>query len=304
MIKDGTGFIDNTIIELKITLGFREIIISGDKVGLFIVRGLNKCMSKISTVKSCYIADELLLEIHRDAVAEIEMLLKNLNIQQGEVIDSISVECADSLGEEKYYVYDAYKKYRYHRVTSMGDLRIMLGSSDNWPMVDTFEVSPPYFFDYDNRGIGIYATVPEVQARNYKDAVYKRMRKTASIIKAMQKASGIEAKGEFYTHPRLVLYLSIFDKFIQYKYGEHLCLSPYTYYDECDNQWRNIRVDNLFIWYPKVDDTKAVYKEEMQYICLLLQTSTIQQLAIILFELSTSDNEEEETFVWSKLCIQ
>ena len=303
MIKDSTVYDENSIMEIVITLGFREISISGDKVGLFVVRGINKCMSKISTVKSCYIADELLLEIHRDAVAEIEMLLKNLNIQQGEVIDSISVECADSLGEEKYYVYDAYKKYRYHRVTSMGDLRIMLGSSDNWPMVDTFEVSPPYFYDADNRGIGIYATVPEVQARNYKDAVYKRMRRTASIIKAMQKASGIEAKGEFYTHPRLVLYLSIFDKFIQYKYGEHLCLSPYTYYDECDNQWRNIRVDNLFMWYPKVDDTKADYQEEMQYICILLQSMTIQQLAILLFELSTCDNEEEETFVWSKLCI-
>ena len=295
MIIESIPMNDNSILELRITLGWHKLCIEGDKIGLFDICNISKCLNKQGTLTAGYTVDGLLLEIHHDCVAEIEMLVKEFNWQNSTGIRSIEVEHTGSMDKEEYYVYEAYRNFHYCRVNSNGDLRIILGKPNEWPMVNHFEVTPNYLFDDsmapDDYSHHRYAKVPELQAKNYKSVVYKRMRKTASIIAAMQLYCDPHTTDEVkVANTRFVYLLSVLDKYIQFQYGKHIGIDQYTYYDEDEGQWRNIRVDNLLRWYPHAEPSTE-YEQEIQFITEWLRDKDTKELGGILFRVSMCNNE-------------
>ena len=301
MIRQHFDFEENTIMELVITVGEYEIVIDGNKVGLFELSGISKLMNKFGTSMTGYKADGLLLELHHDLVGEVELLVKEMSRNSGAGICSIEVIHTDSMASEKYSVYEAFRNYHFYRVNSAGDLRIILGSQSDCLYLRHFEVSPSCFFDINEDSHsacgGMYAALPELKAKNYKGLVYGRMRKIAGIIAAMQKYSDMDthkarecanADGAG-SYDMFILYLSIFDKYIQYKYNRQLCISSYTYYDEDLRQWKNDRVTNIMRWYPNISPD-AEYKDDMQSIHNWLQYKNLTELGMVYYQVCNSSN--------------
>ncbi len=295
MIIESIPMEDNSIVEIRITLGWHKLCIEGDKIGLFDMCNIRKCLNKLGAVTAGYTVDGLLLEIHHDCVAEIEMLLKEFNRQNSTGIHSIEVDHTGSFDAEEYYVYSAYRNFHHCRVNSSGDLRIILGKPNEWPMVNHFEVTPYYLFDNsmapDDYSRLRYSKVPELKASDYKRFVYRRMRDTASIIATMQLYCEPYSDNEIkIADTRFVYYLSILDKYIQYQFGRHLEIEKYTYYDEDEGQCRNIRVDNLLRWYPHAKPTTA-YEQEIQFIAEWLHDMDIKELGGLHFRVSMCNDD-------------
>ncbi len=289
MLKEIFTTEENFIMELVLQIGYKEICISGNQVGFFELQGLERSMTKLVTARTCYTAEAMCLEIHHECVGEIELLVKELSSKDGSAITTVSVECSDDYGI-RCNVYGAYLENCHCRVNSYGDLRIILGNS-NWFTMDSFEASPSIYFDYDDYSKkGVIAKCSEINAKNYKYLTYKQMRECASIIRAIQMYAGIDtAMEQNYCDERLVLYLSILDEYIKYKEGKHISISKYTFYDEDERRWKNMRIDNLLRWYPNADPTRASYIGEIQFICEKLQYKTKEELAVVRYNLAMSN---------------
>lgn len=297
MITENFPLRDNAIYEIRLSLNWHELVIPADKIGLFQLTGIKKVMSKQVTSETCYKAEGMLLELHADCVGEIEMLVKEYSKQNSIGIGYVYVSHLNARDEEEYIVYEASRKFKYFRVNSQGDLRIILGNPHGWPMVDTYEASPICFFDVDE-GLGtlprgVYAEVPELVAKNYKYLVYKRMRRIHSIIEHIQIYAGITSpRLEFFTDPKLVMYLSIFDSYIERKYGNSLYIHQYTYYDDDDCVWRNNRIDFILDCYRNAKPSTE-YEEDIQKVCQELQGKSSDELGMVYFRFCCQNADEK-----------
>ncbi len=298
MIREHFPIVTNDIIELTITIGYNQLSIGGCQIGIFELSGITKSMCKQGASKACYIADAMLLEVHHDCVGEVEILLKELASKRTLGIYSIAVEHFGSSEVEKYDVYLACKKFCYYRITSTGDIRIIAGDVDKLEKLavwNNMESSGSLFYDFNSEYMlsfydGKDAKVPELEAKNYKAIIYDRMRRTAKIMHALLHISGMEQfRRNIMVSERFAMYLSILDEYLRIREQDPIWISRYTYYDEEETSYRNMRIHYVLSSYPHIDWVDAPYQEEMWCVCDFLESRPITELSRILLELSTDN---------------
>lgn len=238
------------ILNLTIYDGYRYIEVEGDDIGIFNVRGIKTAVDSINNYDGeSRTADEAIIEIHRSKVGEIELLIDSLNERDIPIIYMDIKFWCQSL---RYYLSKITRKFISYRVTSKGDLRIYIGTDKGWYLDEIFETSPDSMYKfadywYDETGSVLYKE--DEQPYNYEDIIYEREEWAAKVIYA-----SIIVLGNKRIHRnRLALSLSVLDLRMRMSMQKCLNICEYTYWDEEDSVYHNIRVDELIRKYKYID---------------------------------------------------
>ena len=306
MIKEHLLEARSDIFEIIITVGTAVLSIRGSQIGLFEMGSISKLMSKQGITGTCYRADAMLIEVYHDCVGEIEVLLKELRSTRGLGVRSVKVDYCGSTDMEEYDVFYAYSVFHYYRVNSDGDIRIIIGDTSKLKLIsmwDAYECSPSGYFDfYGEYSFDLFngkrAICPEVEAKNYYKRIFKQMRDVAKIMVAVVNISGMnQYKTEARVNSRLVLYLSILDELHKARGTKRLNISQYTFYDEEEKCYTNMRIQYILNDYHNINWKDTEELDDIRLLCKMFDGYSVPYLSRLLFALCFNNSDTDASMV-------
>ena len=264
------------IISISMHMVDKEIRLEDNEIGFFKLDGIHESYTKeFSAFKEGKKAERMVLVISSDCLGEIEWILSH---HHRCAIYAISVYFEDCYGNthiSEYSLYDAWQKIHYIRVTSKGQLQILIGTLV-WEFANKYESLPDWWFNFQgevsNKGAVLYTEDTPVALRQSHYQIYSdSMFELTQLIEDAQQCFGYKTKA------KIILALSIFDYYCQ-RNGTTINIEKYTYLDS-DGAPRNLRIEN--VWKNCSKEYTRVPPTEMRKLATKLKNKTLSQLMSI-----------------------
>lgn len=261
------------ITAVTLHMADKGITFSNEDIGYFILDEVEDSYTKeFSAFKEGKKAKKMVIVISSDCVGEIEWILSH---HQRCAIYAISVYFEDCYGHthiSEYSLYDAWQKSHYIRVTSKGQLQILIGTLV-WEFANRYESLPDWWFNFQgevsNKGAVLYTEDTPVALRQSHYQIFSdSMFEITQLIEDAQQCFGYKTKA------KIILVLSIFDYYCQ-RNGTTINIEKYTYLDS-DGAPRNLRIEN--VWKNCSKEYNRVPPMEMRTLAIKLRNKTLSQL--------------------------
>jgi len=297
----------SAIQEVSLYFGADEIKLSNNEIGLFEIKDIDIKASKLAGVSGTnLIANAAFIEIHRSCIAEIEYILQTCQYN-GTGLSSIVVDRSDSWDNDIFSVYKAWNQYHSYRVTKAGDLRLYVGTDDDWEYDKTYESSPLVMFntafdrvyDYSHGMILEQGEEP----KNHEEIVDKRQGEFIKALRELRQVFRLKNKGSFAKQQeKLIVLASILEMHLVKSEGKNkgLRVAEYTYYDDVMGCYRNHRIEMV---YDKVLADESNVKDSKWHKDIVKLQSMVNKTArsdlLLLYNLfCDAMTEEMDTIDW------
>lgn len=273
MIRQSEFLRRGELIAVTLHMSDKEIQLKDEDIGYFSLNetkdSYNKEFSMLREVKN---AGEMVMIISQNCLGEIEWILSH---HHRCAIYAISVYFEDCYGHthiSEYSLYDAWQKIHYIRVTSKGQLQILIGTLV-WEFANRYESLPDWWFNFQgevsNKGAVMYTEDTPVALRQSHYQIFSdSMFEITQLIEDAQQCFGYKTKA------KIILALSIFDYYCQ-RNGTTINIEKYTYLDS-DGAPRNLRIEN--VWKNCSKEYNRVPPMEMRTLAIKLRNKTLSQL--------------------------
>lgn len=261
------------IISISMHMVDKEIRLEDDEIGFFKLDGIHESYTKeFSAFKEGKKAERMVLVISSDYLGEIEWILSHHHRCAIYAILVYFEDCYGNTHISEYSLYDAWQKIHYIRVTSKGQLQILIGTLV-WEFANKYESLPDWWFNFQgevsNKGAVLYTEDTPVALRQSHYQIYSdSMFELTQLIEDAQQCFGYKTKA------KIILALSIFDYYCQ-RNGTTINIEKYTYLDS-DGAPRNLRIEN--VWKNCSTEYNRVPPTEMRTLAIKLRNKTLSQL--------------------------
>ena len=251
----------------------KEIRLEDDEIGFLKLDGIQESYTKeFSSFKEGKKAEKMVLVISPKSVGEIEWILSHHHSCAIQTITVCSEKQYGNFDRTEYNLYDAWQKIHYIRVTSKGQLQILIGTLV-WEFANSYESLPDWWFifqgEVSNKGAVLYTEDTPVALRQSHYQIYSdSMFELTQLIEDAQQCFGYKTKA------KIILVLSIFDYYCQ-RNGITINIEKYTYLDS-DGAPRNLRIEN--VWKNCSTEYNRVPPTEMRTLAIKLRNKTLSQL--------------------------
>ena len=205
------------IFMLKVQIADRVLEIPGNCIGLLEATGINRILRKDIHLNSCYEVEGFLLEIHESRIAEIEFIKREMNKRHKKRISAIGIYYLEDDYTEWFDTTKASNKKQLYRITSLGDMRISLGTKiENYytkcetSSSDLFGKYHYLITSFDRKA------TEDAEWRSYDEIIDVQTQEAMSIVNDLIKHTGIKLNKS--TNPekenRFILTLAITEQYI------------------------------------------------------------------------------------------
>lgn len=256
---------------LKIQIADRVLEIPGNCIGLLEATGVNRILRKQLRLSSCYEAEGFLLEIHESRIAEIEFLKREMNKRRAGKINAIGIYYLEDDYTDWFDSTKASHKEQSYRITSLGDMRISIGTKINNFYTKNYETSPSSLFGkYDYLATGFAREgLEDAEWRSYDEIIDEQTREAMSIINDLIKHTGIKLgkSTNQEKEERFVLTLAITEQYILSKYHHSLGFINYISNTEYTSSLVCPRLFNVLGWMKKKAVSASPFEKDISAIC-------------------------------------
>lgn len=273
MIRQSEYLQRGEITAVTLHMADKGITFSNEDIGYFILDEVEDSYTKeFSAFKEGKKAKKMVLIISPKCVGEIEWIISHHNSC---AIHAMTVSYKDQYGYfniKNYSLADAWNYEHSLRVTSMGQLLVLIGAS-SWEFSNSYESIPHWWFKFSgevtNEGAVLYtedtpAALKQSHYQIYSDSMFS----LTHLIEDAKECFNVKTKA------KAIVLLSIYDLYCQH-YGRSYNIEDYTYIDS-DGSPRNLRVEN--VWRNCSKEYNRIPPETMRIIAPKLKNKTLSQL--------------------------
>ena len=256
---------------LKIQIADRVLEIPGNCIGLLEATGINRILRKQILLSSCYEVEGLLLEIHESRIAEIEFIKREMNKRHKKRISAIGIYYLEDDYTDWFDTARASNKKQTYRITSMGDMRISLGTKIENYYTKYYETSPSGLFGkYDYLATGFDREGLEgAEWRSYDEIIDLQTMEAMGIINDIIKHTRIKLGKSTNQEKkeRFVLTLAITEQYILGKYHHSIRFINYINNKEYTSSVVCPRLCNILGWMKKSEVSASPFEKDISDIC-------------------------------------
>lgn len=258
------------IFMLKVQIADRVLEIPGNCIGLLEATGINRILRKDIHLNSCYEVEGFLLEIHESRIAEIEFI-KRMNKKRGGKINAIGIYYLDDDYTDWFDTTKASNKKQSYRITSMGDMRISIGTKIENFYTKNYETSPSDLFgkyaylenDFDRNAS------EDAEWRSYDEIIDQQTQEAMGIVHDLIKHTGIKPSKSINQEKvnRFILTLAITEQYILSKYHHSIGFINYINNSEYDTSLVCPRLNNILGSMKKKEISASPFEKDISDIC-------------------------------------